>query len=82
MLSVKNSLLFEIKKHNKYQICVMDLVSHQGITLVLLSRPKYQICVMDLVSHQGTTLILLSRSAIQLVCLFVVYLFVPFHLMA
>ena len=27
MLSVKDSLLLKIKKHKKYLICVMDLVS-------------------------------------------------------
>ena len=43
---------------------------------------KYQICVMDLISHPGITLILFGRSAIQPVCLFDIYLFVPFHLMA
>ena len=30
MLSVKNSLLLKIKKCEKYQICAMDLVSHQN----------------------------------------------------
>ena len=59
MLSVKDSLLLKSKKHQKYQICVIDLVSHRRITLILFGRP-----------------------AIQLVCLFDVYLFVPFHLMA
>ena len=59
MLSVKDSLLLEINKHEKYQIYVMDLVSHRGITLMLF-----------------------DRSAIQLVCLFDVYLFVPFRSMA
>ena len=59
MLSVKDSLLLEIKEHENYQICVMDLVSLRGITLILF-----------------------GRSAIQPVCLFDVYLFVPFHLMA
>ena len=59
MLSVKDSLLLKIKKHKKYQICVVDLVSHRGITLILFGRPT-----------------------IQLVCLFYVYLFVTFHLMA
>ena len=59
MLSVKDSLLLKIKIHEKYQICVMDLVSHRGITLLLF-----------------------GRSMIQPVCLFDVYLFVPFHLMA
>ena len=58
MFSVKNSLLLKIKKHKKYQICVMDLVRHLGITLILFVRP-----------------------VIQLICLFDVYLFVPFHLM-
>ena len=59
MLSVKDSLLLKIKKHEKYQICIMDVVSNRGITLILF-----------------------GRSAIQPVCLFDVYLFVPFHLMA
>ena len=34
MLSVKDSLLLKIKKRKKYQICVMDLVSHRGIALI------------------------------------------------
>ena len=59
MLSVKDSLLLKIKKHEKYRICVMDLVSHPEITLILF-----------------------GRSVIQPVCLFDVYLFEPFHLMA
>ena len=59
MLSVKYSPLFKIKKHWKYQMCAMDLVSCRGITLILIDRP-----------------------AIQLVCLFDVYTYVPFHLMA
>ena len=59
MLSVKDSLLLEIKKHEKYQIYVIDFVSHRGITLILF-----------------------GRSTIQPICLFDVYLFVPFHSMA
>ena len=59
MLSAKYSLLLKIKTHKKYQICVMGLVSHPGVTLILF-----------------------GRSVIQPVCLFDVYLFVPFHLMA
>ena len=42
ILSVKNSLLLKIKKHKKYQICVMDIVSHRGITLMLFSRHAIQ----------------------------------------
>ena len=61
MLSVKDSLLLKIKKHKKYQIYVMDLVSHRGISLILFGRPQ---------------------AWIPLVCLFDVYLFVLFHLMA
>ena len=38
MLPVKDSLLLKIKKPNKYQVCVMDLVSHRGITLILFGR--------------------------------------------
>ena len=59
MLSVKYYLLLKIKKHEKYQICIMDLVSNREITLILF-----------------------GNSAIQPVCLFDVYLFIPFHLMA
>ena len=58
MLSVKDPLFLQIKKYEKYQICVRDFVSHQEITLILI-----------------------DRSAIQLVCIFDVYLFIPFHLM-
>ena len=42
MLSVKDPLLLEIKKHEKYQICVMDLVSHRGITLMLFGMYAIQ----------------------------------------
>ena len=59
MLSVKDSLLLKIMKHEKYQICDIDFVSHEGITLILF-----------------------ARSTIQSLCLFDIYLFVPFHLMA
>ena len=59
MLSVNDSILLKIKKQEKYQICVMDLISHLEITLIMF-----------------------GRSAIQPVCLFDVYLPVPFHLMA
>ena len=39
MLSVKDSLHLKIKKHKKYKICVTDLVSHRGITVILFDRP-------------------------------------------
>ena len=55
ILSVKDSLFLKIKKHKKFQICVIDFVGHREITLILF-----------------------DRSAIQPVCLFDVYLFVPF----
>ena len=51
-----------------------------SLLLKIKKHKKYQ--VMDLVSHRGITLILFGRPAVQLVCLFDVYLFVPFHLMA
>ena len=38
MPSLKKSLLLKSKKHEEYQICVMDLVSHPGITLMLFDR--------------------------------------------
>ena len=48
MLSVKDSLLLKIKEHKKYQICVMDLVSHRGIALILFGRPAKQlVCLFD-----------------------------------
>ena len=59
MISVKDSLLLKTKKHEKYQIYVMDLVSHRGITRILF-----------------------GRSVIKPDCLFDVYLFVTFHLIA
>ena len=59
MLSVTDTLLLTIKKHRKYKICVMYLVSHPEINLILF-----------------------GWSAIQPVCLYGVYLFVPFHLKA
>ena len=49
MLSVKDSLLLKIKKHKKYQICVMDLVSHCGITLMLFG--KLAICTAHLLNR-------------------------------
>ena len=48
MLSVKDSLLLKMKKHEKYQICVMVLVSHPGIALILFGRSVIQpICLFD-----------------------------------
>ena len=42
MLSVKDSLRLQIKKHEKYQISAMDSVSHRGITLILFDRSAIQ----------------------------------------
>ena len=50
--------------------------------LKINKHEKYQICDMDRVIHREITLILFGRPAIQLVCLFAVYLFVPFRMMA
>ena len=47
--------------------------------LKIKKQEKAQICFMDLVCLRGITLILFGRSAIQPVCLYVVYLFVPYH---
>ena len=48
MLSVKNSLLLKIKKHKNYQIWVVDLISHRGITLILFGRSAIQlVCLFD-----------------------------------
>ena len=41
MLPVKDSLLLEIEKHENYQICVMDLVSHRGILSYCLAGLRY-----------------------------------------
>ena len=46
MLSVKDSLLLKIKKNKKDQICVMDLVSYRGITLILFGRPVIHTCLL------------------------------------
>ena len=40
------------------------------------------LCIMDFVSLRGITLILIGRSAIQLICVYDVYLGVPFHSIA
>ena len=61
--------------------CDKMLSVKDSLLLKIEKHKKYQ-SVMDLVSHRGITLILFGRPAIQLVCLFDVYLFVPFHLMA
>ena len=50
MLSVKDSLLLKIMKHEKYQICVMGLVtcSHRGINLILFGRSAIQlVCLFN-----------------------------------
>ena len=48
MLSVKDSLLLKIKKHEKYQFCVMDLISRPGIALILFGRSAIQpVCLFD-----------------------------------
>ena len=47
LISVKESLLLKIKKHKKYQICVMGLLSHRGITLIWFDRPAIQlVCLL------------------------------------
>ena len=48
MLSVKDSLLLKIKKQEKYQICVMDLISHREITFILFGRSAIQpVCLFE-----------------------------------
>ena len=48
MLSVKDSLLLNIKKHERYQIYFMDLVQHLGITLILFGKSAIQpVCFFD-----------------------------------
>ena len=37
-----DSILLKIKKEEKCQICVMDLISHRGITLILFGRSAIQ----------------------------------------
>ena len=49
MLSTKYSPLLKIKKPEKYQIGVMDPVSHPGITLILFGRSAIQpACLFDI----------------------------------
>ena len=62
--------------------CDKMLSAKHSLLFKIKKHKNHQIRVMDLVSHRGNTLILFGRPAIQLVCLFDVYLFVPFHLMA
>ena len=62
--------------------CDKMLSVKDSILLKIYNREKYQIYVMDLISHPEITLIMFCRTAIQPVRLFVVNLFVPFHLMA
>ena len=48
MLWMEDSLLLKIKKHEKYQICIMGFVRHQGITLILMGGSAIKlICVYD-----------------------------------
>ena len=48
LISVNDSLLLKIKKHKKYQICGMDLISHRGITFIVFDRPVIQlVCLLD-----------------------------------
>ena len=48
MLSGKDPILLYIKKTEKYQICIMDFIDHQGITLVLFGRSALQaVCLFD-----------------------------------
>ena len=42
----------------------------------------HQICIIDFDSHRGITLILIDMSAIQHICVYDVYLGVPFHSIA
>ena len=42
MLLLKNSLFLKCKKHEKYEICVMDLICHRGITLIQFGRSVVQ----------------------------------------
>ena len=45
---MKDSLLFLIQKHEKYQICVIDLFSHREIILILFGRSALQsVCLFD-----------------------------------
>ena len=54
MLSVNDSLRLQIKKHEKYQVCVMDSVRHRGITLILFGRSAIQpICLFDVYPFDG-----------------------------
>ena len=48
MLSGKDPILLYIKENKKYQICIMDFIDHQEITLVLFGRSVLQaVCLFD-----------------------------------
>ena len=48
MLSGKDPILIYIKENEKYQICIMDFIDYQGITLVLFGRSALQaVCLFD-----------------------------------
>ena len=53
-------------KHEKYQICVMDLFSHRGITLILFGRSAIQsdssVCT---ISFDGLNLLYFNKCFIR-----------------
>ena len=46
------------------------------------TREASTLYIMEFVSHRGITLLLMGGSAIQLICVYDVYLGVPFHSIA
>ena len=56
-----------------------NVVSEIFPTSLIKKHKKHQICIMDFVSHREITLILIDRSAIRLICVYDVYVGVPFH---
>ena len=46
---MKDSIFLQTKKHDKYQLCVMDFVSHQGFTPILIDMSLIQlVCLFDI----------------------------------
>ena len=63
MLSAKDSILPKIRKHEKYQICIRDLVSHLGITLIMFGRSVIQpVCLFDVYLSDGLKSPLLKKG--------------------
>ena len=50
ILSVKDSLLLQVKKQENHQICVIDFVSHREIIIIVIGRSAIQLVFFFLFS--------------------------------